>query len=399
MPQPMRVGFVSFRDILGEGIRADRIRQFLERSGVDILPLGVDFRRPAHGALRTLLSADVVTASLKRLAGVGSGSTLNEYQWAMETRVTDRSLDLAAQDVSMWMGRVDILHAEGFRAGVVCSRLAARHRVPYVYDMHGSVAMEAKLTGSQAWGRWCNAQERSIVQGARRLIVVSDDTAAFVRERYGIPGSAITVAPNGATPCESRATFGAPLTVVYAGNFAAYENIMIFVRAAERARGRFRFWLIGDGKMRNDLIDEINARSLDVAYFGRKSPAVTREFLLRAQVGFIGQTGGPVIDVPGYTNHVACPTKAFEYAICGLPSVFPPGEWAKVLLDADVGVQTASHEPEAFVDAIASLSDEKTWRRVAGNASRIAHERFTWDEMLKPIAGLYQGLQAERERP
>jgi glycosyltransferase involved in cell wall biosynthesis len=396
MPQPLRVGFVSFRDILGEGVRASQVGAFLRRLGIEMREIDVEFSRPPAGMLSTLLSPTVLTAGARRILGLAAGSILAEYQWSLETRVTDRSLDLAAESASTRLEGVDILHAEGFRAGVVCARLAARHRVPYVYDMHGSVAMEAKLTGSDGWGRWCNAREREIVQGAARVIVVSPDTAAFVRERYGISEAAITVAPNGAAPCDARAAFGQPLTVVYAGNFAAYENIMLFVRAAERAGSRFRFWLLGDGQMRNQVIDGINAHSLDVAYFGRKSPSVTREFLLRAQVGFIGQTGGPVVDVPGYTNHVACPTKAFEYAACGLPSVFPPGEWAKELRDADVGVQAATHDPGAFVDAIASLADEETWRRVAGNAARVARERFTWEEMLKPIAGLYEGLRAER---
>jgi glycosyltransferase involved in cell wall biosynthesis len=231
-----------------------------------------------------------------------------------------------------------------------------------------------------------------VVSAAGAVLVVSPLSRDYVHRIYGKPLSQIHVVPNGSEPDERRvAAFRDPLTVVYAGNLAPYENVMDFVRLAELGAAQgLRFWLLGDGVLREPLLDYVNARSVDLAYFGRKTRAAALDRCARAQVGFAGQSGALDLE-RDHPRQLACPIKLFDYAACGLPLVAPRGEWSSLLEEADCGVIVEACEPGAYLEALRQLGDPTVWARKARNGVELVRSHFRWRRVLEPLATLYAG--------
>src|SRR5262247_1388316 len=102
----------------------------------------------------------------------------------------------------------------------------------------------------------------------------------------------MSLSSHGSYVTDRQAQYKQPMTVVYAGNFAAFENIMEYVRAAEIGAGDdYQFWLLGDGGLRDEVFNYMNTQFVDLAYWGRKPRAVALDYCARAQIGFAGQTG------------------------------------------------------------------------------------------------------------
>jgi hypothetical protein len=203
---------------------------------------------------------------------------------------------------------------------------------------HGIAAEEARLTGSGEWASWCRRREQRVVSAARDVLVVSPLSRDYVHRTYGKPLERVHVVPNGTDLSDRQAAFRTPLTVVYAGNLAPYENVMEFVRLAELgARDGFRFWLLGDGTLREPLFDYVNSRGVDLAYFGRKDRGQALDRCALAQAGFVGQMG--TLDWErDPARHLCCPIKPFDYASRGLPVLAPRGEWSGCSREADAAV-------------------------------------------------------------
>lgn len=112
--------------------------------------------------------------------------------------------------------------------------------------------------------------------------------------------------------------------------------------------------------------------------------------MLRAQVGFAGQSGALDLE-RDHPRQLACPIKLFDYASRGLPLVAPRGEWSPILEEADCGVIVETCEAKAYLEALRQLSDPVIWARKARNGLELVRSRFRWSRVLEPLRALYAG--------
>lgn len=388
----MRVGFVHPGGVVGDRVRIDAIRSLFQARGIPFreFPLAMP-----------PLKVDIVAEALswtgarhlsRKLFRDRSHPLLKEIHWSLEARRCEEAAAALAETLRRDGSDVDIFQAEGLTEGLACLQLSEVRGTPFVLDMHGIAAEEARLTGSQEWARWCARSEQRVVTAARDVLVVSPLSRDYVHRAYGKPLERIHVVPNGSEPDERQvAAFRSPLTVVYAGNLAPYENVMEFVRLAELGAPRgFRFWLLGDGVLREPLFDYVNSRGVELVYFGRKTRAAALDRCARAQVGFAGQSGALDLELDR-PRQLACPIKLFDYAACGLPLVAPRGEWSPLLEEADCGVIVEACEAPAYLEALVQLSDPAVWSRKARNGVELVRSHFRWSRVLEPLATLYAG--------
>jgi glycosyltransferase involved in cell wall biosynthesis len=388
----VRVGLVHPGGAVGDRVRIDAIRRFFQDRGI-----------PFREFLLTVpaLQADIVAEALswtglrhlaRKLLRDRSHPVLKEIHWSLEVRRCEEAAAAMAATLRREATDIDVLQAEGLTEGIACLNLAKDRGTPFVLDMHGIAGEEARLTGSREWTAWCRRTEQKVVSGAREVLVVSPLSRDYVHRTYGKPLDRIHVVPNGTDLSEGpTAVFRTPLTVVYAGNLAPYENVMEFVRLAELgAREGFRFWLLGDGVLREPLLDYVNSRGVDLVYFGRKTRTDALDRCSRAQAGFAGQMG--TLDwTRDLARHLCCPIKPFDYASCGLPILAPRGEWSGVFEESDAAVILESCEASAYLEALHQLSDPVLWARKARNGRDLVRTRFQWGQVLEPLAGLYEG--------
>jgi glycosyltransferase involved in cell wall biosynthesis len=382
------VGYVHFGGDMGDLVRVEAIRRFFEQRHIPFVEFVLEHVRPPVNMVRELFSAAAVGQMAQKFRRPRSMELLKEMQWRIEARQWEETVSRASEHMADRVGEISIFHAETLVAGMVCLRLKDRHRLPFVYDMHGVLREEARLTGSREWVEWCSRWERRVIEAAEQVLVVSPLMARYVAKQYRIPHDRIVLAPNGTYATERRATYARPMTVVYAGNFAAFENIIAFLKTAEATAGEYRFWLLGDGPIRNEVFDYINTRFVDIEYWGRKRRDVALDYCARAQVGFSGQTGAEDLE-RDFPIQIGCPIKLFDYAACGLPLVLPPGEWAATFEDADACVLAASPDARGFSAALEQLADRDVWERKARNAKELVRSKFEWNTVLAPLARLY----------
>jgi len=267
-------------------------------------------------------------------------------------------------------------------AGLVCARVKALSGKPYVYDLHGLISEESRLTGSREYSQACKRWEREVVLNADRVIVVTEAIRDYLHHFYEVPLERIVLCPNGSYVNNIKAQFGDPLHVVYGGNFAPYENVMSFVRTAELlASDRVRFVLMGDGAQRNEIFDYINKNAIDVIYLGKKKYEQVFKMFGRMQVGFFGQEGG--------TPMTGSPIKVLDYASCGLPIIAGPGPWAGPIKRFNCGVIVDEISPEQFAKGIEQFTNPASWEAMSQNAKEMIRELFQWKDVLRPLKDLY----------
>jgi glycosyltransferase involved in cell wall biosynthesis len=384
------IGFVHPGGVIGDKVRIDAIRRFFVERGIAFHEFEFALPDLQVDILREALSITGLKHLSRKLLSDRRHPFLKELHWSIEARRCEAAAAALLPVLRQALGKVDVFQAEGLTEGIACLRMLEAEGVPFVLDMHGIAAEESRLSGSEEWSTWCRTWEPRLVAAARDVLVVSPLSRDYVHRTYGKPLERIHVVPNG-TDLNERpaAAFRTPLTVVYAGNLAPYENVMEFVRLAELgAREGFRFWLLGDGALREPLFDYVNSRGVDLIYFGRKTRGQALDRCVLAQAGFVGQMG--TLDWErDSARHLCCPIKPFDYASCGLPVLAPRGEWSGVFEEADAAVIVDLCEAGAYLDGLRQLADPGIWARKSRNGRELVRARFQWNQTLEPLAALY----------
>lgn len=378
----MIVGYVHFGGAMGDGVRVTAIRRFFDEEEIAHREFVLTHIRKPVDISRETLSLAGLRHVARKLFVDRAHPLLKEINWHVEVRQWEESVQAAVKQLLGQASQVDVLHAELVFAGLACARVKSLCGKPYVYDMHGLIGEEAKLTGSHEYSQACRRWEREVVTGADRIIVVTEAIREYVRETYGVPSERIVLCPNGSYVNGIEARFRNPIRVLYAGNFAPYENVMSFVRTAELVAGKeVRFVLMGDGAQRNEIFDYINSRSVDVVYLGKKKYEQVFPIFAAMQVGFFGQVGG--------TAMTGSPIKVLDYAACGLPVIAGPGAWADPIRRYNCGVIVDDASPEQFAGAIKQFTDEEAWVTMSRSAKRMVNDLFQWKDVLRPLKNLY----------
>ncbi|WP_447924810.1 glycosyltransferase family 4 protein [Georgenia muralis] len=237
----------------------------------------------------------------------------------------------------------------GFVVRVVCSL----RRVPYVYyaaDLWADAAEAAEMPGSAV--RVLRAVERFALQGARRVIAVSDGVRQRLAElgvrhvttvRNGVDTSVFT--PEGPGPDDAG---GRPY-IVYAGTTSEWQGADVFVRAMPQVLGRVpdaRLVFLGHGSAWQaiaDLAAGLPAGAVEMR--GLVPPAEAARWQR-------GAAAAAVSIVAGQGYDFAYPTKIYAALACGTPVIFAgTGPAADDIVAHDLG-WTVTHDVVAVADAM-----------------------------------------------
>jgi glycosyltransferase involved in cell wall biosynthesis len=268
----------------------------------------------------------------------------------------------------------------------VCALVKEKTKKPFIFDMHGLQAQEAKFRGeSSSRINFLEEVERVTVDRADLVVVMSRAMRNFVADNYGTPPDRFIVIPNGSTPYPTRARYDKPLRVVYGGIIDYYERVEDFVAAGQILQGGdYQFVMMGDGRLRNKVLDHINNNRVDIIYIGRKSREESLKRFSQMQVGVAPST-------KDITRRVASPIKVLDYAACGLPVVtVDVGEWSDLVSKHDAGIVVAKSDAKEFATAIEQLSDKSLWMQKSSNAVRMVQEECLWEKVLQPLTELYR---------
>jgi len=180
-----------------------------------------------------------------------------------------------------------------------------------------------------------------------------------------------------------------PLRVIFVGRFVPFKGVTMLLEAAQRYRLRrpIRVTLVGDGPLRADLQQEVNARGLRdcVEFTGEQSPPAVADLLARAHLfclPSVRESGGAVL-----LEAMACARPVVAVAYGG------PAE----LVDEAVGRALPADGREAVVGGLVAAFDDLVRNPAAWAARGQAGlgrvlSRFTWDAKVREALALYQEL-------
>ena len=237
---------------------------------------------------------------------------------------------------------------------------------------------------------------KHLLNGASRVIAVSQAVAETLRQNGVIESSKITVVHNGidtdqfAPPVEDKGD--RPLVVGTVGHLAPIKGHDIFVRAAERISSHRRdvqFFIIGEDK----------------------SPQMDHRKFLESLITELGLNGS--VALQGWQNNMpdvlssltlfvsAARSEPFGLSIdeamaAGLPVIATASEGAQeIIKDGHSGKLVPLNDPESMADTINALLDDPHERsRLGRNAQRAAHEHYSLARMARDTEQVYQAVLA-----
>jgi glycosyltransferase involved in cell wall biosynthesis len=182
------------------------------------------------------------------------------------------------------------------------------------------------------------------------------------------------------------------LRVIFVGRFVPFKGVTMLLEAAQRFRLRHPILvtLVGDGPLRADLQQEVNARGLSdcVEFAGEQPPPAVAGLVARAHLfclPSVRESGGAVL-----LEAMACARPVIAVAYGG------PAE----LVDDAVGRALPPDGRESVVEGLVAAFEDlvrnpEAWAaRGQAGLGRVL-SRFTWDAKISEALALYQELLSQ----
>ncbi|CAN5603340.1 glycosyltransferase family 4 protein [soil metagenome] len=312
----------------------------------------------------------------------------------------------------LFKGNVDLVFVEAQPVTLAFPAFLNRlvRRVPYVYntpDLQVEYAAEDRWVGLRML---IGCARRLEVFLMKRALAVSTVTHAFIdhfeRER-GIPRNHMTFLPNGADterlrPLPRNQELAEKLGVgdrkvfTFAGTHAPYQGLEVILEAAKLLRDRkdIVFLMVGDGPVRQQLIDQAEREGIDNILF-RSSPFDEMPQLMSLTWASL------VVLRKLQIAHKMRLSKAIPPLACGVPLIYAGwGETAEIVERDGVGLRVEPENPEALAEGVRRLADNAELRNTMGRRGRAVAEReFSWSfivaDWMRQLARIRDGLSPD----
>lgn len=248
------------------------------------------------------------------------------------------------------------------------------------------------------------ALERTAYASADRLIGLAPGIVEGIR-RHGVAADRVASVPNG---CDIDIFATAPAVpipgvgegetaAIFTGTHGIANGLDRILDAAEvlqrRGRDDIRLVLVGDGKLKADLVRSADERGLrNVVFLPPVRKDVLAGYLKSAHVGL-----QCLRNVEAFYNGTS-PNKFFDYLASGLPVLINyPGWISDLVRDSGSGVVVPPDAPESLADALERLADDPDARATMGHRARaLAQREFDRDLLAARWVSVVESAATDR---
>jgi glycosyltransferase involved in cell wall biosynthesis len=290
--------------------------------------------------------------------------------------------------------------------GAAGAAIAARHRIPWVFDVRDLWPEVAVALGELTNPRVIAAAERlerRLYRSAAAVVTTTEPFATDICEKLQEAGESegetpVEVLPNGTTRLwvdagqqeADRADTDLPaddFVWSYAGNLGLAQGLEHAVRAAEILGDGFHLVLVGDGPKRGQIEEQVaNMKSGSVSMRGLMQPPRAAA-LLRASDALLVSLGAD----PALRWFV--PSKLFDFCALGRPVLLAAqGEAPRLAETAGAALQVAPGDPEALAAAVRRLRDDPALREKLADAGRGFGAENLRERQARRLGELIEGL-------
>jgi glycosyltransferase involved in cell wall biosynthesis len=307
----------------------------------------------------------------------------------------------------------DIVHTHAAKSGAIGRLAAASLKVPViVHTFHGHVfhSYFGKLKT-----KFFIAIERYLARRSSGIVAISDKQRSELADEFHIcPKAAIRVIPLGldldkfeTAQEEKRNKFRMEffvnedeIAIGIVGRIVPVKNHSLFIEAAKIALKstdkKLRFFIIGDGDMRQEMEAEIKASGIDYVYFPdekREATIICTSWQTEMDVVFAG------LDIIALTSHnEGTPVALMEAQAASRPFVSTNvGGIRDIVKNGETGYLVATGDASGFAGALVQLATNFSLRESMGKEGAIfAKENFSMKGMIKNTADYYKQLLSQR---
>ncbi|UWN51852.1 putative sugar transferase EpsL [Alcanivorax sp. ALC70] len=250
---------------------------------------------------------------------------------------------------------------------------------------------------------WCS------YHSAHRLVALAPGMAEGIESR-GIPKERIAMIPNGCdfdifadatNPWRPEGVAEADFLAIFTGTHGVANGLgaVLDVAAELKSRGRddIKLALVGDGKLKPELVDRARREGLSNVVF---HDPVDKQRLAGLMAG--ADVGLQILaNVPAFYFGTS-PNKFFDYISAGLPVINNyPGWLERLLEESGAGVAVPPDNAGAFADTLIDLADHRDkLPAMSRAASELGQQRFDRDALGGTFVGwLEEAFATNRSQP
>ncbi|HXF00982.1 MAG TPA: glycosyltransferase family 4 protein [Solirubrobacterales bacterium] len=280
--------------------------------------------------------------------------------------------------------------------------VAARHRVPWVFDVRDLWPEAAIILGELSDGRVARLARRLehwLYRSAAAIVTVTEPFRSDIARHIEDPGK-ISVITNGTTrtwlDIGASEVDRAPLSLpedrfvwAYAGNLGIAQGLEAAIDAAGILGDGYQLLLLGDGPVRESLHQR--AQDLDsgaVAFHGLVEPAVAARYLRAADALLV-----PLDAQPALRKFV--PSKLFDCCAVGRPVIVAAaGEPQRLVAEGDAGIAVPPADAEALAGAVRRLRDDPALGASLGEAGRAFASQHLRERQVAQLEEVLRSVQS-----
>jgi glycosyltransferase involved in cell wall biosynthesis len=262
-------------------------------------------------------------------------------------------------------------------------RLTGTPYLYLIYDLYLDLALALSMVGGESnLVRSMQKVQRSWLLSSSKVIVLGRCMRDLISDRYRVPHEHIEVVPipsdiSRIQPQSSQTQFRTEhglsgFVVLYAGNFAQYQDFDTLLDAANILKGRSDItWVfVGDGAKMGHILGRVEGESMANV---RVLPFVPQEelsdMLASADVSLVTLERG--------TAGLAVPSKFYNFLASGRPTVAviePFSEITRAINDFGCGLCVEPEDSAGLANAFTRLAQEPDEARRMGQVAREACE-------------------------
>lgn len=287
----------------------------------------------------------------------------------------------------------ELVHAHFLRDASSIAAVARRLALPLVVTVHGYDVTATKELSPRALGRF-----REALGSADRVVAVSGFIARRAAELGADPAKTV-VAPIGVPTrsrdegrCASTLADGAEPDVLFVGRLVRKKgchHAISAVSGAQAALGRrLRLTVVGDGPMRDELVELARSHGVDARFLGSLPPHQVAEAMSASEVFLAPSLTGPDGDSEGFGMVF------LEAALAGLPVVsYRHGGVPEAVADGVTGLLAAEGDLHELTDNLTEVLSDGSLARRLGTAGRDrVHREFDIDVCTQRLEAIYDDV-------
>jgi glycosyltransferase involved in cell wall biosynthesis len=161
---------------------------------------------------------------------------------------------------------------------------------------------------------------------------------------------------------------------IYAGNIGDVNNTGLLLRVAKllkaKSRTDIKIYIVGDGQLKNKLIDLKNEIGIDNLIFEKLIPKHDLvNYFQNSMVSLIPLNSNPILDT-------SSPNKLFESLAAGVPIIQTTNGWIKDLIaENNCGFTVDAHDENSMAEVLIHLADNYDLALDMGKNARILAEK------------------------